>query len=226
MAVAVKEKRPARTGRRSARVPLRKPPSGTQPPSPLRMTEEEFVEWCYGEVRAEWIDGEVIVMSPDSFEHADIGGLLNMVLRAHVEDNDLGTIVAPNMQIRLPSRRRRVPDLIFIVKERRDIIQKNHVEGAPDAVFEIVSPDSIERDWRIKYLEYEKAGIREYWIIDPANRQVRQHRLNAAGRYEAIPPEKGVHRSEVIPGFWLKEDNLWESQRISGMKWLRALGVR
>lgn len=46
----------------------------------LRMTEDEFVDWCDSETWAEWVDGEVIVMSPVSIEHATLANFLNHLL--------------------------------------------------------------------------------------------------------------------------------------------------
>ncbi|OIO92744.1 MAG: hypothetical protein AUJ92_13520 [Armatimonadetes bacterium CG2_30_59_28] len=196
-------------------------------PQPLlRMTEDEFVDWCDEDVRAEWVGGSVAIMSPDSFEHADLGLDLAAVLRLFVQAKDLGVVVGPNFQIRISNSRRRVPDLLFINKDRLDILQKNHVEGAPDAVFEIVSPDSVERDWREKFIEYEAAGVPEYWVLDPANQQTRQYRPDSHGSYQTIDAENGVHRSEVIPGFYLRDKDLWGTPRVSGIKWLKQLGVK
>jgi Uma2 family endonuclease len=138
-----------------------------------RMTEEEFVAWCDEDTRAEWVDGEVVLMSPATAERADLNGWLNIVFRLYVEKRDLGVVLGPEFQVRLgPQRRRRVPDLLFVAKGREEIIRPNHVEGAPDVVMEIVSPDSVARDWRVKYLEYEAAGVREYWVLDPGSQQL------------------------------------------------------
>jgi len=51
--------------------------------------------------------------------------------------------------------------------EKEVIITNSEVDSVSNLVVEIVSPDSVERDWRMKYLEYEQAGINEYWVIDP-----------------------------------------------------------
>src|SRR5437867_2222804 len=120
-----------------------------QKPHPgRRMTEEEFVAWCEDKTRAEWVDGEVIVMAPDHTEHNDLNGWLGTVLRIFVEDHDLGQVFISTVHVRLVTqRRRRMPDLIFIAKANLGQIQRTYVEGGPDLALEIVSPDSQSRDW-------------------------------------------------------------------------------
>src|SRR5437764_6142154 len=74
----------------------------------LRMSEQEFLDWCDEDVKAEWVDGQVVVMAPASGEHVDLGGWLYMLLRLFVERRDLGKVRGPEFMIRLahrPSRR-------------------------------------------------------------------------------------------------------------------------
>jgi Uma2 family endonuclease len=61
------------------------------------------------------------------------------------------------------------PDIIFISIDRLEIITKKRIEGVPDLVIEILSPGSVGYDRRTKYDLYAEAGVREYWIVDPAN---------------------------------------------------------
>jgi Uma2 family endonuclease len=101
-------------------------------------------------------------------------------------------------------RRRRLPDVLFIEKAREEIILENHVEGAPDLIMEMVLPDSIDRDWREKYQEYEKAGVREYWLIDLAEQKIEAHAL-VDGKFRRIPQKDRKTESEVLKGFHLRE---------------------
>src|SRR5688500_2046697 len=141
---------------------------GRKPHPGRRMTEEEFVEWCTEKTKAEWVDGEVIVMSPVNESHWRLNIWLTAILVGFIEHHDLGELCGPKTQIRLTlAKQRREPDLLFIAKDRKSIIHRNHIEGAPDLVIEIVSPESVTRDWREKYAAYEASGVREYWVIDP-----------------------------------------------------------
>ena len=59
------------------------------------------------------------------------------------------------------------PDLIFIAKERLDIVGETYVREAPDLAVEILSPSTRKLDLRLKRDLYERHGVREYWIVDP-----------------------------------------------------------
>ncbi|OGO40720.1 MAG: hypothetical protein A2Z04_00910 [Chloroflexi bacterium RBG_16_57_9] len=195
----------------------------TSAPSRL-MTEEEFESWCDEDVKAEWIEGEIIVHSPATPQHSEIDNWLIKVVGLFVDRHDLGKVLGPEVQIRIPGRRR-VPDLIFVPKARQEMIRRTYVQGAPDLVMEIVSPDSLARDWREKYLEYESAGVREYWVIDPVAQHLEVYGLTEAGRYTRLPEESGVIRSQVLPGFWLRVDWLWQEPLPNSLEVLRELAV-
>jgi Uma2 family endonuclease len=139
--------------------------------------------------------------------------------------HDLGEILGPEFQVRIGRlRRRRVPDILFIAQARRDIIKTNHVEGAPDLIIEIVSPDSIARDWREKYLEYEAAGVHEYWVIEPAEEYVEAYALGEDQRYARLEEKEGAIHSTALPGFYLKPAWLWEEPLPKVAEVLREIG--
>ena len=105
-------------------------------------------------------------------------------------------------------KRRRMPDLMFVSNARLSLIKPTHLEGAPDVAFEIVSADSQTRDRRKKFLEYQKEGVREYWIIDPSSQQVELYLLHR-GKYVETEPVKDTWNSVVLQGFYLKDAWLW-----------------
>ncbi len=198
---------------------------------PRRMTEQEFIAWCDEDTPAEWVDGEVVMMSPASNEHDDLIGWLVAVLRPLVEQRELGLVRGPEFTVRLGNPpRRRVPDVLFVAHERLGLIQPAHFEGAPDLCVEVVSPDSAARDWREKYLEYEAAGVREYWVIDPGSEHAEAYALGPEPgddrpRYRRLPEVDGRIHSTVIERFWLKTAWLWPTTRPKVLDALRELGV-
>lgn len=169
------------------------------------MTEAEFMEWIDESTRAEWVDGEVVMMAPANLDHADFSGWLYSLVREFVNRRQLGRVYGTEVLVRLPrQRRRRLPDLLFVAAEREAILKRTFVDGAPDLVMEVVSPDSVSRDWRDKYLEYERARIREYWIIDRQNDRVEAYSLSRSGKYQPIPIQDGKIHSGVLKGFFLR----------------------
>ncbi len=178
-----------------------------------KMTYEEFLNWCDEDTRAEWVDGEVVMVSPASLPHQEIGWWVGHLLQVFAEERALGKVLGAPFQMRLAELQRgREPDLLFIAKEHLDRLKETYLDGPADLVVEIVSPESGPRDRGEKYYEYEAAGVREYWLIDPDRQQAEFYRLNQEKkRYELISPDAdGVYRSQVVPGFWLKVSWLWQ----------------
>ena len=172
------------------------------------MTEAEFKSWCDEDVRAEWVEGEVVLMAPVSDEHDELGIWLIRLIGEHVEEHALGAI-RQNIFVRFASpKRRRVPDLLFVAKERAELLRPNYLDGAPDLILEIISPDSQSRDRREKYQEYEKAGVREYWIIDPLSKTAEAYRLEGK-KFRLIAEKSDVVESSVLPRFKLNTKWLW-----------------
>ena len=66
------------------------------------------------------------------------------------------------------------PDLLVICSEQ-DYLHMKRLEGAPDLAVEILSPSTRSKDMILKLYKYEKAGVREYWIVDPEHRTVTVH---------------------------------------------------
>ncbi len=138
---------------------------------PSRMSEAQFVKWYdkeYESIRAEWVAGEVIVHMPDNVEHFRIEDFIYFLLREFVIKFQLGEAFRSRIQVRVPVKpSRREPDIFFVSKSRSSIVQKKFVDGPPEMAIEIISPSSRKRDTRVKFLEYEEAGVKECWIIDP-----------------------------------------------------------
>jgi Uma2 family endonuclease len=102
-------------------------------------------------------------------------------------------------------------------------VKRGYVNGHPDVAMEIVSPESVARDYEKKRLQYEQAGVPEYWIIDEELRKVTLLCLDRTGRYRDVRPRKGVYYSQVLPGFWLRAEWLWQETRPSKADALKQL---
>lgn len=200
-------------------------PPPVTPARPPRMTYEEFLEWADG-TRAEWVDGEVILMSPASEPHQNLNGFLSSLLRYFVEANGSGRILIPPFQMKLSARPSgREPDLLFISNDKLSNLKRNYLDGPAGMVVEIVSPDSQARDRGEKFYEYEEGGVLEYWIIDQIRRRAEFYRLQE-GTYKLIEPDDtGIYRSTVIQGLWLKVDWLWQDPLPTLMSVLKEWGL-
>lgn len=198
----------------------------TAPPNRGYVTFEEYLEQSSDTRQCEWIDGEIITMPGASFEHQSISKFLTTILNLFVSQNDLGEIVYSPFAMKLETQRRgREPDILFITKEKTHLIKKNYLDGAADLAIEIISPESVGRDRGEKFVEYEAAGIREYWLIDPTRKQAEFYRLNAEGFYQLDAAPEGVFRSEILPGFFLRVEWLWRETlpTIAALKELKLI---
>lgn len=199
-------------------------PAGFLPgPSRPRMTFEEFLRSPYR--RAEWVDGEVFELSPENLEYQGVAGLLYPVLKSFVEHHDLGHVFLNYLMKTGPHLPGRAPDIMFVAKANEHRIRRNYVEGPADLAVEIVSPDSVNRDRKVKRREYEEGGVQEYWLVDPL--EGRAHFLALEnGRYRPLPVDAdGAVRSRVLPGVWLRPEWLLSEPRPRITEIQRAWGL-
>ncbi len=115
-----------------------------------------------------------------------------------------------------PYSNAREPDILFVAQENRGRITDKKLEWPADLIIEVISAESVTRDRDEKFYEYQEAGVREYWVIDPRPRRKRADFwvLDAKGQYRPIPiDEDGIYRSTVMPNFWLDVNWLWQDDR-------------
>jgi Uma2 family endonuclease len=176
----------------------------------LRMTEQEYLDWADEDTRAEWVNGEVTLMSPDNVVHTRVGGFLYVLLHEFVSEHPTGEAFGPNFAMRFGSPvRRRIPDVFYVAKSRIHLVGETCFDGLPDLVVEVVSPDSVSRDYQVKFVEYQEHGVREYWLVDPRWKRVRLNVLRR-GKYKEAPEKDGKLHSTVLRGFFLRSAWLWQ----------------
>jgi Uma2 family endonuclease len=193
-------------------------------PPKERMTYEEFLQWCDEDTWAEWVDGEVIMLTPASNRHQDLSDFLAFVMRAFAEAHNLGVVRSAPFQMKTgPDLPGREPDILFTAQEHLDRLKETYLDGPADVVVEIVSPESMGRDRGEKFYEYEGGGVREYWLIDPQRRRAEFYRLGEEGWYQLAPVDED--RSGVLSGFWVKPSWFWEEPLPRVLDVLKELGV-
>jgi Uma2 family endonuclease len=196
-----------------------------KPPPEGKVSWEEFLAWAGEDDKAEWVDGEVILLMPESLLHHDVIQFLVMLLTLFTARSDLGRVMT-NFLMRLPTRPSgRAPDVLFLSREHDDRVQDTYIEGSADLVVEVVSPSSLARDREEKFAEYAANGIPEYWVVDLPERETAFYQLGEDGTYRrVVPDETGVYRSKALPGFWLRPDWLWQDP-LPQLQALRELGL-
>lgn len=121
----------------------------------------------------EAIGGDLYVTPAPKPRHGRIAvNLLHALLRL-LEEPGHGLLFTAPTGVEFPDTEEGVqPDILFIAKERLDIIGENWISGAPDLVIEILSPSTAKRDRTLKLNLYQRQGVAEYWIVDPETETV------------------------------------------------------
>jgi len=170
-----------------------------------RRRRNEFYEWVTEDMKAEFINGEVIVHSPVTRKHWRTSNLLSRLLSIFATVKNLGEVATEKAMISL-TRNDYEPDICFFSAAQVATFEEDQVLfPAPDFVVEILSRKTAKHDRGVKRDDYAAHGIREYWIVDPLRQQIEQYLLPTEEAREYFPPR--IHRldddieSRVIQGF-------------------------
>lgn len=182
---------------------------------PQKLTYEEFLREYDGQY-AEYVDGEIISNMSVTERHDFITNFLITILNLYVSAKKLGRICSEPYQMKMVidgKTKGREPDIFFVKTENLDKIGERFFDGAADLVIEVISPESIVRDTEDKFEEYETAGVKEYWLINPNRRTANFYGFDEGGKYKMLylSPES-VFESRVIEGLWIKTDWLWQEE--------------
>jgi len=161
----------------------------------------EYYALIHEDVKAEFINGEIVYQSPVRKKHWFISSELSSRLIQHVRAHDLGLVAVEKAMVSL-SRNDYEPDICFFRKEVSDQFSDDQMHfPAPDLVIEISSPSTESIDRHEKFIDYAAHGVKEYWIIDTVTNSVEKY-LNDNGTFALQEKLKtGTVKSEVVKGF-------------------------
>jgi Uma2 family endonuclease len=139
-------------------------------PSQGNWTEQDYLSLDAGGL-VEFEQGFIEVLDMPTKEHQRIVRRLFLLMQAFVSQHDLGELFFAPLPVRLWQGKYREPDIVFVRPDRAEF------EGYPlgaDLVVEVVSGSAADRrrDLQLKVDEYARAGIPEYWIVDPADSSI------------------------------------------------------
>jgi len=159
--------------------------------------------------RRELIEGDFFMVPAPNIKHQEIVGNLGAILRAHVRGHGLGKLLLAPTDVVLSEEDVVQPDLLFVSNERRDIITEDNVAGAPDLVIEVLSPSTAERDLNLKLTLYARAGVSEYWIVNPVEESVEVVELRPEGRRSTRTYTSGEVSSPALPGLGVEVGSIF-----------------
>jgi Uma2 family endonuclease len=152
-------------------------------------------------------EGRLIISPSPTPNHQRVSIRLTFLLTNYVFPRKLGELVTAPMDTRLYEGVVRQPDIEFMSNEHLDRITDKW--GVPDLVVEILSEGTAEIDKEDKYLEYQRAGVLEYWIVDPFKQSVEIYTLEH-GNYSlyGISGTGDIAKSKLLDGFEVSIDEI------------------
>ena len=181
------------------------------PAEKRRYTFADFLAWDEDE-RAEIIDGEIYLMGSPTSAHQLICMELSRQLANYLEGKTCRVIPAP-YAVRLFEQDEDDPEDVDTVVEPdisvicdRDKIDKTGCKGAPDMVAEILSPSTQRHDRLVKLGLYQRAGVREYWIINPEDQTVQVMLLDENGvlQLHEVYDRDSIAKVNVLEGCFIE----------------------
>jgi Uma2 family endonuclease len=179
----------------------------------VQVSVEEYME-RYAEHHYEWVKGVAIKMSPISLRHALLVDYLRDVLHAYFALNPIGRVLGePFVMVLEKTDSRREPDIQVILNTNPGQLADTAMIGPADICIEVVSPESGSRDYGDKFIEYEQAGVREYWIIDPVRETCLFYRLQPTAHYAPVQPdEQGIYQTPLLPRLVIEVPVFWREK--------------
>ena len=168
----------------------------------LHWSVEEYLDLPTNRL-VEYADGRLEVLPMPTTLHQWIVGFLYRVLEAFASSHQLGLTLPAPLRVQLWPDKFREPDVVFMHADHRARAGNKFWDGA-DLVMEVLSdsPEDRRRDLVVKRREYARAGIPEYWLIDPKEKQIKVLRLKDK-KYVVHGTYKAGHsaRSHLLMGF-------------------------
>lgn len=148
--------------------------------------------------RAEVLNNILYVLPSPFYRHQQLVTLLTGKLWAHVENSKSGILLVSPFDVYLEQQQSAVqPDILFISDKNKKILKDDgYAHGAPDLIIEILSKDK-ERDRKMKKEIYEKAGVKEYFIIDPKTKMTESFILKGK-KYQNNYNKKKIFQSALL----------------------------
>ena len=179
-------------------------------------TYADYLTWP-DDARYELIDGEAFLMAPAPLiEHQEVAGDVYHQLRNQLDGKPCRPYIAP-VDVRLPRNDEAdaaidtvvQPDVLVVCDPSK--IDRRGVRGAPDWLLEVLSPSTAAHDQIAKRRTYERAGVREFWLVHPGDRTLTVYVLET-GQYGRpdIYELKDATPIGVLPGVAIAWDALIE----------------
>jgi Uma2 family endonuclease len=176
------------------------------PQTTSRMTYQDFLDMPDVGKHYELIEGELVLNPSPITRHQQIAFKIALRIQTCFDDHGGGEVFMSPLDVVLADDVVLEPDVMVIRDERRSIVGEKNIQGAPNIVVEVLSDRTRRRDEILKRKLYERFGVEEYWIVDPAIDTVKIYRRSSESfvRVAEISTETGgTITTPLVPGFAL-----------------------
>lgn len=166
------------------------------------LTFEEYLTYDDGTgFHYELVDGRVELINPPTIQHFLIAKFLEQVLDAEMKRLGLLWLCLRETGVRTGRNKSRLTDLCVVTQEQaRELMNSSAVfQSPPLLIIEVVSPESIKRDYRYKRSEYAALEVPEYWIVDPLEAKISVLFLEEGLYEETVFTDSQEIRSRTFP---------------------------
>jgi len=177
-----------------------------------KYTYAEYLLWDNSE-RCQLIDGEIYMMASPSVAHQALLMGLSSKFDNWLQGKPCRVFASP-LDVRLFPKKDKSdntvvqPDLLVVCDSAK--LEKGSVKGAPDLIIEISSPSNTHKELFLKFNYYLKAGVREYWVIEPELRKINVH-IYENGYYKSASYDDDERISvNIFPGLEISLEELWK----------------
>lgn len=178
-----------------------------EPDPSVTYTYADYLQWKFEE-RLELFRGKIFKLSAPNTKHQVIAGNLFYLTKSFLSKHECQVFIAP-FDVRLPRKNRKKdneittvvqPDICIVCDPSK--IDDRGCCGAPDLIVEILSPGNSKKEIKLKYQLYEEAGVKEYWIVNPAEENIVAFILNEQGKFSGLKMYAGedIIQSIAVPG--------------------------
>lgn len=171
-----------------------------------KVSYEEFMEiYENSELRMEYINGEIILLSSPSTFHQLISGNLHVILRNYLKGKPCKVFYAPfdvhffKKDLKTPDVMQ--PDLLIACDVENTVTEKGRYMGTPTLVVEILSRSTRSKDMVDKLNTYMLSGVKEFWVIDPKNKSVLLYSFKDC----EIDFHSVSKNNDIVKSYWFKD---------------------
>ncbi len=176
-----------------------------------KLTIADFKKMPADGFRHEIIEGEEFMTPAPNPDHQTIVGNVFRLIANHAAARKLGRVFVAPTDVVLSRHDIVEPDVFFISQEQLSIIGPDNIQGAPALVVEVLSPSTAGQDKGAKLTLYERAGVREYWIVDGASQTLEIREFGSPRRTRSYKAGQSF-QSELLPGLTLKLEDVFTTR--------------